>query len=61
MDVEDYARFLSHLPIFKGLNPREIAEIARAFEMRPYNEGDLFCVEGDLLKLMGYKPTPSSR
>ena len=47
MDFSHYARFLSHLPIFKGLNPEEIADIARLFKPVQVKAGQEVCREGE--------------
>jgi CRP-like cAMP-binding protein len=47
MDLSHYTRFLSHLPVFRGLNEREIAEFVQAFNPQQYKDGEVICREGD--------------
>ena len=47
MDHSHYAKFLSHLPVFKNLSDEEIGEIVRLFKPASIKAGDVLVTEGD--------------
>jgi CRP-like cAMP-binding protein len=47
VEPADLARFLGHLPVFRGLSPAELASLAGGFVARRFAPGDILCNEGD--------------